>query len=147
MIEKAVFVSQIVTTMFMTGVIWIIQIVHYPLFAFVGDKRYAEFHHAHMNWISFVVAPTMIVEAGTAALLVFYSPKQAQTWQIWVGLILIAVIWASTFFLQVPLHERLAQGFDHDTHRALVNTNWIRTIAWTLRAALLTWILWRALDN
>lgn len=139
--------AQLATTLAMTGIIWLVQIVHYPLFQFVGDARYREFHQAHMNWISYVVAPTMIVEALTAGLLVFYPPNNAQTWQIWTGLILVAMIWASTFFLQVPLHEKLAQGFDADTHRALVNTNWIRTIGWTSRAALVLLMAWNYARN
>ena len=126
----------------LTGIIWLVQIVHYPLFKFVGDQNYKEFHQSHMNWISFVVAPTMIVEAVTAGLIIFYPPPSVQNWQLWAGLILVAIIWASTFFLQVPLHEKLANGFDQSTHSALVNTNWIRTIAWTLRAALILWLAW-----
>jgi hypothetical protein len=39
--------------------------------------------------------------------------------------------------LQVPLHTRLARGFDPAAHRQLVRTNWLRTLAWTLRALLL----------
>jgi hypothetical protein len=66
---------------------------------------------------------------------------------LWIGIGLILAIWLSTFFLQVPLHERLAQGFDAETHRSLVNTNWIRTAAWTLRAVLVLWLLWLALKS
>jgi hypothetical protein len=145
MIEKAVFLLQILTTFFMTGVIWIIQIVHYPLFRFVGAERYGEHQIAHQTQISYVVAPTMIVEAITAALITFYPPKNADAWLLWFGLILTAVIWASTFFLQVPLHERLSTGFDAETHRTLVATNWIRTAAWTLRSTLILWLLIRNL--
>ena len=38
--------------------------------------------------------------------------------------------------VQVPLHRRLQGGFDAAAHRRLVRTNWLRTAAWTLRAAL-----------
>lgn len=130
----------------MTGVIWLVQIVHYPLFQFVGKERYTEFHAAHMNWISFVVAPLMIVEAFSTALIIFYPPANSDWRILWFGLILVGVIWASTFFLQVPLHEKLAQGFDAETHRALVNTNWIRTAAWTMRGALVLWLAWKTFE-
>jgi len=96
-----------------------------------------------MNWISFVVAPLMIAEALAAILTIFYQPPNADWRVLWFGLILVAVVWASTFLLQVPLHERLALGFDAEMHRALVNTNWIRTIAWTLRAAICLWLVWK----
>jgi hypothetical protein len=145
-VEKTLLFAQLGTTLILTGVIWIVQIVHYPLFQFVGDARYREFHGAHMNWITYVVAPLMIIEAATAAVIIFYPPLNSDWRVLWFGLILVAVIWASTFFLQVPLHEKLANGFDAETHLALVNTNWIRTIAWTIRAASVLWLAWKAFD-
>jgi hypothetical protein len=56
---------------------------------------------------------------------------------------LLAVIWLSTVFLQVPCHNRLVSGFDQATYERLVNSNWIRTIAWSLRGALAMWMVWR----
>lgn len=130
----------------MTGIIWLVQTIHYPLFSFVGAEKYREFHAAHMNWISYVVAPLMICEAATAALIVFSPPINADWRVLWAGVLLVAIVWASTFFLQVPLHEKLAQGFDAETHRALVATNWIRTAAWTLRAAIVLSLAWKAIN-
>jgi hypothetical protein len=49
------------------------------------------------------------------------------------GLTLLAGIWASTFFLQVPCHLKLSTGWDAATHRFLVQSNWIRTVLWTAR--------------
>lgn len=144
--EKSVLFTQLGTTLLLTGVIWIVQIVHYPLFQFVGDARYREFHAAHINWITYVVAPLMIAETVTAMLIIFYPTLNSDSRVLWFGLILVGVIWASTFFLQVPLHEKLANGLDAETHRALVNTNWIRTIAWTIRSILVLWLAWKAFE-
>jgi hypothetical protein len=60
------------------------------------------------------------------------------------GAVLLACIWLSTFAVQVPLHAQLGQGFDEATHQALVRSNWIRTVGWTLRCALAAWmvVLW-----
>ena len=58
---------------------------------------------------------------------------------------LVGVIWASTAFIQVPMHNVLGRGFDADAHAHLVSTNWIRTIAWSARAALLAWCIWNIL--
>jgi hypothetical protein len=144
-LEKILIIIQLAATLSLAGVIWLVQIVHYPLFGYVGDEKYRFFHDAHMNRITYVVAPLMIAEAVSATLLVFYPLPDVDRRILWIGIGLILAIWLSTFFLQVPLHERLAQGFDAETHRSLVNTNWIRTAAWTLRAALVLWLLWRAL--
>jgi hypothetical protein len=57
------------------------------------------------------------------------------------GLALLAVVWLSTALLQVPCHRRLERGFDGAVVRRLVSTNWIRTLAWTLRAMLALWLV------
>jgi hypothetical protein len=44
------------------------------------------------------------------------------------------VIWLSTALLQVPLHNLLARGLDREAVARLVQTNWIRTAAWSARA-------------
>jgi hypothetical protein len=60
--------------------------------------------------------------------------------QAWAGAVLVAAIWLSTALLQVPLHNRLQAAFSQEDARRLVATNWIRTAAWSLRAALvLSW--------
>ena len=54
---------------------------------------------------------------------------------------LLAVIWLSTALIQVPLHQRLGGGFDAEVHSRLVTSNWIRTVAWTLRGLLAVHLL------
>lgn len=55
------------------------------------------------------------------------------TWLGWSGLALLAVVWASTILVQVPLHRRLSGGYDGAAVTRVVQTNWVRTTAWTLR--------------
>ena len=62
------------------------------------------------------------------------------------GAALVALIWGVTFLISVPCHAALSAGFDAAAHDRLVSTNWIRTIAWTARAALSVWMLWQALE-
>jgi sugar (pentulose or hexulose) kinase len=56
------------------------------------------------------------------------------------------LIWASTFWLQVPQHLRLSEPYDSYAQQLLVQTNWIRTLAWTARGFLLAWALHQQLD-
>ena len=121
----------------MAGVIWFVQVVHYPLFAAVGRDGFAAYESAHRRLTTWVVAPMMLAELATAAALPFRpTPAAGPAWGSWAGLALLAVVWLSTFLIQVPLHERLSRGFDADAHRSLVRSNWVRTVAWTARAAL-----------
>lgn len=116
----------------MVGLIWMVQVVHYPLFAGVGLDGYAGYQRSHMARITWIVAPAMFVELGTALLLVV----QLGTPLAWAGAALLALVWLSTFAVQVPLHGRLARAFDPAVHRTLIATNWARTLLWTARGAL-----------
>lgn len=118
------------------GLIWCIQVVHYPLMDRVGLECFAGFHRQHSLRISLIVVPAMLVEAATALLLVVSVPAGVPGALPALGLGLLAIVWVSTFAAQVPLHARLARGFDPEAHRRLVNSNWLRTAAWSLRAAL-----------
>ena len=123
-------------TIFMTGLIWFVQVVHYPLFARVGGEEFPAYSRAHQTLTTLVVGPPMLVEALTAALLVVVRPTGVSAALSWIGLALVAVIWLSTAALQVPAHAKLVQGFDPAIGSFLVQTNWIRTFAWTARGIL-----------
>jgi hypothetical protein len=120
-------------TLYMTGVIWFVQIVHYPLMARVGRSGFVAYERLHTRWTTWVVAPPMLVEAGTAVLLAL-NPGRIPAWQAWNGLGLVLGIWLSTAVLQVPQHRKLEAGFDGRAHAHLVRTNWIRVALWTARA-------------
>ncbi|MEP6900736.1 MAG: hypothetical protein ABJA66_03240 [Actinomycetota bacterium] len=141
--EKLLLSLQIASTLFLTGVIWIIQIVQYPFFSYVSPENFTKYHDDYRFWITPIVAPPMLIELFTSIFLLFYPPANIDSKLFWLGLGLTLIVWASTFFLQVPLHEKLAAGFDANAHLALVNTNWIRTICWSLRGILMIYIVWK----
>ena len=138
--EHWLVLGNLLGTLTMFGVIWIVQLVHYPLFAGVGADGFVAYEAAHKVRITWIVFPAMVLELGTAAALVWLRPDAVPPWMVWVGLGLVGVVWLSTAFVQVPLHTALSAGFDGDAHARLVTTNWIRTAAWTLRAALVLWM-------
>jgi hypothetical protein len=137
--------SQFAVTCFLTGLIWTIQVVHYPLMAKVGASNFTEYERLHANWITPLVGPAMLVEAGLAALLLVQRPAAVPAWMAWLGAALVALVWGVTFLVSVPCHAQLSQGFDAGVHARLVDTNWLRTIAWTARAALAAWMVWVAI--
>ena len=132
MIDAVVFVHAVATAV-MTGLIWFVQIVHYPLFAAVGRDAFARYEAAHQTRTTWVVAPTMLVEVGSAIWLVYALPHGRARELALVGLGLAVVIWLSTAFLQARQHAKLSAGFDETIARRLVATNWIRTVAWSAR--------------
>lgn len=142
----AALIANLASTLFMTGLIWFVQIVHYPLFAAVGSDAFAAYSRSHQALTTFVVGPPMLVEALTAAVLVIARPAGVPSWMPWTGLALVGVIWLSTAALQIPAHARLSSGFDPAVGAALVSTNWIRTVAWSLRALIVCAMAWQAAE-
>lgn len=138
--SAALLVVHAACTWAMTGLIWFVQVVHYPLFALAGASAFPAYHAAHTRLTTVVVAPLMVAEAGAAVWIA--TACLAPPWITWTALALLGVVWLSTFGLSVPRHDALARvGFDASAIRGLVAANWVRTIAWTLRAGLAAWML------
>ena len=125
----------------MTGLIWFVQIVHYPLFGKVGRQDYVVYQEAHARLTGFVVALPMLIELAVSGLLVVSPPPFVPKWQVWTGFGLVIAIWISTGLLQIPQHTALGKGYDLKAHRILVLSNWIRTVLWSLRAGLVLWMI------
>lgn len=135
---NTVFLLNFASSLFLCGLIWLIQILHYPFFANLERENYTKYQQRHMYLISFLVIPVMLMELITSVLLVF-QPSDFQV-EFIIGLILVVLIWASTFFVQMPIHQKLLQGYDREIIQNLVSTNWIRTIGWTTKSILSIYI-------
>lgn len=132
---------QAVATLAMVGLIWFVQVVHYPLFSAVGREHFAEYERRHQACTTWVVAPLMLAEAFTALLLFVVRPSGVSAWCAIAGGLLLAIVWLSTFLWQVPAHAKLGVAFDAATHNWLVRSNWVRTIGWTARGLLICWMI------
>ena len=133
------------STLFMTGLIWFVQVVHYPLFGAVDPGSFRRYHAEHARATAAVVLLPMTLELATSFVLVARRPEGTEPWMVWLGLALAVTTWASTGLFAVPAHARLASGFDSEVHRQLVATNAIRTLAWTGHSAVLVLMTARAL--
>jgi hypothetical protein len=130
-------------TAMMTGIIWFVQLVHYPLFPLASGQNYPLYHRRHEQGITRVVVPLMLAELVTAVGLLFRFPAGVSRSLFYLSLVLLAILWLSTFALQVPQHRRLESGFEFAAWQALARTNWVRTLIWSLRLAILFLILGR----
>jgi hypothetical protein len=122
-------------TAVMAGLIWFVQVVHYPLLARVGRRELPAYELAHQQRTTLVVGPFMAAEGLLALLLLAAPPAGLGRALPLIGLVLLAAIHASTVWLQVPAHRVLADRPDPATVQRLVGTNWIRTAGWTARSA------------
>lgn len=117
----------------MAGVIWLVQLVQYPMFAAIDRAAFRRHHAFHVSAITRVVLPPMLLEL---ALAIWFAWRRADAASL-AGLALAALLWVLTLGVMVPLHARLqAEGFSLQLHAALLRWNWVRTAAWTARGVL-----------
>jgi len=129
-------IIHLIATSVMVGVIWVIQLVHYPSFHFIELKQYTAFQRFHMSRISYVVIPAMLIELFTLILIVI-SMDQIDTLVV-VSAILLIFIWLMTAVFFSGVHQRLTLGYDQTVVDKLVKLNWGRTLLWTLRLLLIS---------
>ena len=124
---------QAAVTLMMTGVIWSVQLVIYPLFTHYKGNELETLHRYYTPKISYVVFPLMFGELGLGLLSLFLYPTSTQV------LLFLPIIgvWGLTFFISVPLHQQIADSQDPMAAKKLVLTNWYRTILWSIRSLLL----------
>jgi hypothetical protein len=140
-----VLAAQAVASAAMCGLIWFVQIVHYPLFARVNDDASREFADENQARTGPVVIPFMLVEGLTAAIIAWSPPDGVPRVLAVAGVAIVVAIWLSTAWLQMPLHARLSrEGHSVDAVAALVRSNWLRTMLWSLRAVLAVWMIFAA---
>lgn len=120
-------------TLFMTGIIWFVQVVHYPLFGAVPPNTLQLYCKQHTTRTTWVVVLPMIIELFTGILLLALIPSLF--WLL--NLSLLTLIWISTFFIQIPEHEKLVHKGTTESVYLLSRNNWGRTVFWTTRALLL----------
>lgn len=145
--SEVVLLANFVATAVMTGVIWFVQWVHYPLLATVPVDDSVEVAskvaEKHQRRTGQVLALPMAVEGVTTLWLLASRPEAVSLILPWASAVLLAVALGSTVFVSVPLHAKMATNPTADAARRLVVTNWPRTIAWSGRAILCTVMIWQ----
>ena len=130
---ELLFKINFISTSVMVGVIWVIQLLHYPSFHFINEKNYIEFQHFHMQRISFIVIPVMLIESASALLLAYFFRSSLTI----ILLALLLGIWGITFIFFTNMHQKLTNGYDPSIVDRLIQINWSRTILWSFRLIIL----------
>ena len=119
------------STAVMVGVIWVIQLLHYPTFHYIEKNNYSQFQKFHMNRISYIVIPAMVIEMLSGIMLVIINDDFI------ISFSLLVCIWIITFVFFTNIHQRLLSKYENTAVEKLVNLNWIRTTFWTVRLIIL----------
>ena len=139
--EDLVLLLNAVATWTMVGVIWFVQVVHYPLLSVVPVESAATVAVEHQRRTGWVVMAPMAVEGVTTLMLLAMVPVGVAWFVPWLAGIPLAVALGATVLLSVPRHARMAASPDEQVGRELVTTNWVRTVAWSVRGAVVAAML------
>ncbi len=126
-------------TLFLTGVVWVLQVVQFPLMLRAGGLDFPGYVKHQRTRNTLLMAPVMLIEMVTAVWLLF-DPRVPHRDALHAALLLLA-IWIVTFASIIPIHSKLTRGYDERLIQTLLRRNWIRTLCWTLRSALLLWMV------
>jgi len=109
--------------------IWLVQIIIYPSFLYIDSIKFKDWHQSYMQKISFFVIPLMFIQLGLS----FFSLMKQIDLLSSLHLLFIILSWCFTFFLSVPLHQKLTEkGFDELILKKLIQTNFPRSLTWTM---------------
>ena len=128
----------IISTSIMVGVIWVIQLVHYPSFKYVNESDYINFQKYHMSNISYIVFPVMFTELITALIILFFGEKSLF---FVLSLICLFLIWVITGVLFTKYHSILKEGKDLMIIEKMIKANWIRALLWTMRLIMILFVI------
>ena len=118
----------------MVGVSLITQFVTYPSFKLIKSSSFSEFHKSYTNKMLFIVAPVMILELISSLFLVIFYLSDNNTE---IGLLItLMLIWFLTFFIIVPIHNKLTLNYNKDLNQKLIKYNGLRTILWIIKLML-----------
>lgn len=142
--NNSVFVVHIFSSFFMTGLIWLVQLLHYPSYKYINSDQFTAYQTFHTQTITFIVGPMMVAEIFSG----LYLMMQMNWEKIYlVNFVLLMIIWLATAILSVPNHGKLALGYDLGVVDYLIRTNWIRTLAWTIHSGILVYLLLKTLNK
>ena len=123
----------IIINAILVGIILVTQIVSYPLFCFVRNSDFTNYHRVYTYRISIVVLPFMLSELVLTIYTLVLNPSPIYLYTF----LILLFIWFSTFFIQVPIHNMISKSASRQLINKLVITNWLRTSLWSIKLSIL----------
>ena len=143
LILKAIVLTHVAATLMMTGIMWFVQLAYYPNLEAIGGEAFTRYEREHVRRITKAAWTMLLIELLSGLALLFWPLHPEIRSLLAINFLLLLVIWYSTWFIQVPLHKQLEQGFDRQLIRRLVRSNWLRTVCYSLRLLVILAILYR----
>ena len=106
-----------------------VQTIIYPAYHSIDALVFKDWHAKYSGQITKIVGPLMLLQISLASMLALFEFG----WLTVIHLLLVASTWAITFFVSIPIHRTLNEvGKDPIAINKLIETNWSRTVIWTL---------------
>ena len=109
--------------------IWMVQLLIYPSFKYYSTTSLLKWHSRYTFNMGLIVIPLMFGQLIIYTVQVF----QEQSFFNVFGMIVVILLWLSTFLQFVPLHQAITNNkFSGNTLSQLVVRYWIRTTLWSI---------------
>lgn len=118
------------------GVLWFVQLIHYPLF-FKVKEDFLSYEKEHVRKMTYFIIPLIILDVFLNVVLTVKLAYHPYSLLIAGALAFNLMAWLSTLFFQLDQHRKLCASFSHKTLKSLINTSWIRTVFWTIKTVLI----------
>lgn len=139
--------AYVALTLYDTGMSWVLQLMHYPLYHEVGSGEFSRYIRLNNQRAVVPAILPALATAGVSLLMVWRRPSIVPAAIAMTALLLNVAVLISTAIWQGRLHSRLVQaGKSEAAINLLVATNWIRTTAFSIQAIFAVWIVHRLLE-
>ncbi len=109
--------------------IWMIQRIVYPSFLHYSAENLVIWHKEYTSRFSVIVIPLMFGQLGIS----IYQAILLTNLYTVVNLVIVILLWVSTFLQFVPIHSGISKGLiSKKKLNSLVSKNWLRTFLWSL---------------
>jgi len=109
--------------------IWMVQLVVYPSFLYYEKQNLVKWHNHYAKGLAIIVIPLMF---GQLIIAIFQLVQLSSIENI-ISLLMVCAVWISTFVQFVPIHNKITKHkATEKLLKQLVNSNWLRTLLWTL---------------
>ena len=130
-------IYNVVLNSILVGIILMTQFITYPLFQLI-DADFNRYHRAYTKRMGYIVAPLMVLELLLVIKITTHHYSNGII--ILIGFLTL-IIWLSTFFIQVPVHNNISKEKPKNQILFLIKSNYIRTLCWLLKLMLSIQIL------
>lgn len=115
----------------------------YHSWRFVGETEFAQVHkETGDRIITFFVLPLLVCTI-LAVFLLWRRPAHLPKSLLWMAITCLAVAWISSAFIQIPIQFQLDKGKDVMLLNKLLDTDWIRIIAYVAFFGVVIAMLWQ----